>query len=81
MGLVVLLLLGVGVLVTLRLSRRPLRSTAWLLLRSLFPSWRFFEAVEPGPADPASRAASTASRQHGAVGDREPGESGAPQEA
>lgn len=49
MGLVVPLLLGLGVLLTLRLSRRPLRSKAWLLLRSLFPSWRFFEDVEPGP--------------------------------
>lgn len=50
MGLVVLLLLGLGVLGTLRLSRRPLRSKTWILLRSLLPSWRFFEDVEPGPA-------------------------------
>lgn len=49
MGLVVPLLLGLGVLLTLRLSRRPLRSKAWGLLRSLLPSWRFFEDVEPGP--------------------------------
>lgn len=49
MSLVVPLLLGLGVLVTLQLSRQPLRSKAWLLLRSLFPSWRFFEDVEPGP--------------------------------
>jgi hypothetical protein len=50
MSLVALLLLGLGVLVTLRLSRRPLSGTAWMLLRSLLPSWRFFEDVEPGPA-------------------------------
>jgi hypothetical protein len=49
MGLVVPLLLGLGVLLTLRLSRQPLRSKAWALLRSLLPSWRFFEDVEPGP--------------------------------
>ncbi|HVY32336.1 MAG TPA: hypothetical protein VHB79_37625 [Polyangiaceae bacterium] len=49
MGLVVPLLLGLGVLLTLSLSRRPLRSKAWVLLRSLLPSWRFFEDVEPGP--------------------------------
>jgi hypothetical protein len=49
MGLVVPLLLTLGVLLTLRLSRRPLRGKTWLLLRSLLPSWRFFEDVEPGP--------------------------------
>jgi hypothetical protein len=49
MGLVVPLLLGLGVLLTLRLSRRPLPGKAWALLRSLLPSWRFFEDVEPGP--------------------------------
>lgn len=49
MGLVVPLLLTLGVLLALRFSRRPLRGKAWQLLRSLLPSWRFFEDVEPGP--------------------------------
>ncbi len=43
------LLFGLLVLLTLRQSRRPLSSKAWLLLRSLLPSWRFFEDVVPGP--------------------------------
>lgn len=30
-------------------KRRPARSPAWLLLRSLFPSWRFFEQIAPVP--------------------------------
>jgi hypothetical protein len=49
MGLVVPLLLTLGVLLALRFSRKPLRSKTWVLLRSLLPSWRFFEDVEPGP--------------------------------
>lgn len=30
-------------------KRRFTRSTSWLLLRSLFPSWRFFEQIAPVP--------------------------------
>jgi hypothetical protein len=48
MGVILPLLLGLLLLVTLRLSRRPVQSKAWQLLRSLLPSWRFFEDVEPG---------------------------------
>jgi hypothetical protein len=44
-----LLLLGLVLLTTLLGSRRPLEGKAWLLLRSLFPAWRFFEEIEPGP--------------------------------
>jgi hypothetical protein len=36
-------------LATLSLSRRTLRGTSWQLLRSLLPSWRFFEEVDVGP--------------------------------
>lgn len=49
MGWVVPLLLGSLLLLTLRQARQPLEGRAFLLLRSLFPSWRFFEEVEPGP--------------------------------
>ncbi len=42
------LALAALLLVTLRLSRRPLPGKTWLLLRCLFPSWRFFEGIEPG---------------------------------
>jgi hypothetical protein len=42
-------LLGLLLLLTLWQSRQSLRGRSWLLLRSLFPSWRFFEDVEPGP--------------------------------
>lgn len=49
MGVVLPLVLGLLLLLTLRLSRRPVQSKAWQLLRSLLPSWRFFEDVEPGP--------------------------------
>lgn len=49
MGFVAPLLLGLLVLLSLRQSRRPLTGRAWVLLRSLLPSWRFFEDVEPGP--------------------------------
>jgi hypothetical protein len=48
MGLLLPLLLGL-LLFTLRLSRRPVQSKGWQLLRCLLPSWRFFEDVEPGP--------------------------------
>lgn len=43
------LLLALLLLLTLLQSRQALRGRSWLLLRSLFPSWRFFEDVEPGP--------------------------------
>jgi hypothetical protein len=49
MGFVAPLLLALLVLLSLRQSRRPLTSRTWGLLRSLLPSWRFFEDVEPGP--------------------------------
>jgi len=49
MGATLPVFLGLLLLVTLRLSRRPIQSKAWQLLRSLLPSWRFFEDVEPGP--------------------------------
>lgn len=49
MGIFAPLLLGLLVLLSLRQSRRPLRGRTWSLLRSLLPSWRFFEDVEPGP--------------------------------
>ncbi|RYZ09790.1 MAG: hypothetical protein EOO73_02600 [Myxococcales bacterium] len=49
MGFVAPLLLGLLVLLSLRQSRQPLTSRTWVLLRSLLPSWRFFEDVEPGP--------------------------------
>lgn len=49
MGLLAPFLLGLLVLLSLRLSRQPLTGRAWVLLRSLLPSWRFFEEVEPGP--------------------------------
>ena len=42
-------LLALALLATLRLSRQPLRGGAWRLLRSLLPSWRFFEDIELGP--------------------------------
>lgn len=49
MGFVAPLLLGLLVLLSLRQSRQPLTGRTWVLLRSLLPSWRFFEDVEPGP--------------------------------
>lgn len=49
MAFVAPLLLALLLLLSLGLSRRPLAGRTWLLLRSLFPSWRFFEDVEPGP--------------------------------
>jgi hypothetical protein len=49
MGWIVPLLLGSLLLLTLRQSREPLEGRGFLLLRSLFPSWRFFEEVAPGP--------------------------------
>jgi hypothetical protein len=49
MGWLGLLLLTLSLLCTLSLSRRPLQGTTWLLLRSLLPSWRFFEDIELGP--------------------------------
>lgn len=42
------LLLALLVL-SLRLSRSPLGGQAWLLLRVVLPSWRFFEDIELGP--------------------------------
>jgi hypothetical protein len=36
-------------LLTVVQARRPLRGKVWTYLRCLFPSWRFFEDVEPGP--------------------------------
>jgi hypothetical protein len=49
MGLLAPLLLALLVLLSLRQSRTPLPGRTWALLRSLLPSWRFFEDVEPGP--------------------------------
>lgn len=49
MGSLAALLLALLTLLTWWQSRRPLRGQAWLLFRSLLPSWRFFEDVEPGP--------------------------------
>src|ERR1700753_1303186 len=49
MGFVPLLLFGLLVVLTLRQAREPLTGTTWLLLRSLFPSWRFFEDIDPVP--------------------------------
>jgi hypothetical protein len=46
---VLLLLLAVALVSTALVSRRPLEGKAWLLLRCLFPAWRFFEQVELGP--------------------------------
>jgi hypothetical protein len=48
-GLLLLLPLGFLLLLTLVQSRRPLPGRAWAYVRALFPSWRFFEDVEPGP--------------------------------
>lgn len=47
----VLVALGVlGALLALVLGKRRLaRAPAWTLLRSLFPSWRFFESIAPTP--------------------------------
>lgn len=50
MALLAPLLFGLLLGLTLLRSGRPLRGRAWTLLRCLFPSWRFFEDVEPGPA-------------------------------
>jgi hypothetical protein len=49
MGSLAALLLALLTLLTWRQSRRPLRGRAFMLFRSLLPSWRFFEDVEPGP--------------------------------
>lgn len=49
MGFIAPLLLALLVLLSLRNERRPLTGRSWLLLRSMLPSWRFFEDVEPGP--------------------------------
>ena len=49
MGFVAPLLLALLVLLSLQKSRQPLTGRTWVLLRSLLPSWRFFEDVEPGP--------------------------------
>lgn len=39
-----------AILLALVLGKRRLtRAPAWLLLRSLFPSWRFFEQIAPAP--------------------------------
>jgi hypothetical protein len=47
------LLVGFGLLAALLAlvlgKRRLTRSPAWLLVRSLFPSWRFFEQIAPIP--------------------------------
>ncbi|HWA73132.1 MAG TPA: hypothetical protein VG937_12375 [Polyangiaceae bacterium] len=50
-GLNLFIALGaLAVLLALVLGkRRSARSPAWLLLRSLFPSWRFFEQIAPVP--------------------------------
>jgi hypothetical protein len=40
---------AVLLLLTLTQARRPLQGKTWTYLRSLFPSWRFFDDVEPGP--------------------------------
>jgi hypothetical protein len=47
----VLIALGalLGLLALVLAKRRPARSPAWMLLRSLFPSWRFFESIAPAP--------------------------------
>ncbi len=49
MGFVAPLLFGLLLLLSLRQSRQPLAGRTWQLLRSLLPSWRFFEDVAPGP--------------------------------
>lgn len=47
-------LIALGALVTVLAlvisKRRSLRAPGWLLLRSLFPSWRFFESIGPALA-------------------------------
>ena len=47
LGIALSLLAALALLV--RLPRRDVRSPALALLRSLFPAWRFFEALDPGP--------------------------------
>jgi hypothetical protein len=46
-------LVGVGLLALcaalLFMPRRALRGRSWALLRCFFPSWRFFEDIDPGP--------------------------------
>jgi hypothetical protein len=41
-ALVALLILALG-------KRREVRAPSWVLLRVLFPSWRFFESIAPTP--------------------------------
>jgi hypothetical protein len=38
-----------GLVFLLFRERRSARSPVWMLLRCVFPSWRFFEEIEPGP--------------------------------
>ena len=46
-------LVGVGLLALcaglLFMPRRALHGRSWALLRCFFPSWRFFEDIDPGP--------------------------------
>lgn len=49
MSLALVLVLWLVVLSTWWSSRRALRGAGYQLLRSLLPSWRFFEQVEAGP--------------------------------
>lgn len=49
MGLLAPLLFALLVLLSLRQSRTAVPGRTWALLRSVLPSWRFFEDVEPGP--------------------------------
>lgn len=41
--------LALLLVMTLAQTRRPLEGKSFLYLRSLFPSWRFFEDAEAGP--------------------------------
>lgn len=41
--------LSIACLVLALLPRRDVRGRGLALLRALFPSWRFFEEIEPGP--------------------------------
>ena len=46
MSWVLVVALGIVLGVTLLVTRRSVHGTGWLLLRSVFPAWRFFEDVE-----------------------------------
>lgn len=48
-SLALVVIVGLVALSTWWSSRRPVRAPGFQLLRSLLPSWRFFEQVEAGP--------------------------------